>query len=348
VPREPARSLASLTPGAARCVGCPRASRLCVAEARGQPPVSGGGQSPAYTLAAALCGLGCAENVYLTVVKLSGAAPAFCASAGGGCGGVLSSSYAQLLGQPLTAFGAAAYLAVCATAASGALADASGAPGALNGARTPLLLGATALATVSTYLMTVLGTQLGGQLCPYCLASAALSAATLAAAVRGFSADELRSLGAPLTATAASVLLSIALPQTQAASQLAEREALDIPYAAPQARCTAPPFSRRHRSLRPQLSRTSTAGTRALAQHLSSAGVRMFGAFWCSHCEEQKELFGAGAPLPYVECFPEGYRKGVQMVDACKAQNLSGFPTWVFTDGTKARGVRCRLLRATG
>ena len=63
----------------------------------------------------------------------------------------------------------------------------------------------------------------------------------------------------------------------------------------------------------------------------------MYGAFWCSHCAEQKEAFGAGAPLPYVECFPEGYRKGVQMAPACKAAKLEGFPTWALPDGTKVR-----------
>lgn len=26
----------------------------------------------------------------------------------------------------------------------------------------------------------------------------------------------------------------------------------------------------------------------------------MYGAFWCSHCEDQKETFGAGADIPYV------------------------------------------------
>ena len=38
-------------------------------------------------------------------------------------------------------------------------------------------------------------------------------------------------------------------------------------------------------------------------------GARMYGAFWCSHCQEQKLAFGREAQpdLPYIECFPEGY-----------------------------------------
>ena len=37
----------------------------------------------------------------------------------------------------------------------------------------------------------------------------------------------------------------------------------------------------------------------------------MYGAFWCSHCYDQKDDFGAQAmaDFPYVECFPEGWQK---------------------------------------
>lgn len=47
-----------------------------------------------------------------------------------------------------------------------------------------------------------------------------------------------------------------------------------------------------------------------LARRLKEAGAKMYGAFWCSHCQEQKVSFGAEAQkdLPYVECFPDGYR----------------------------------------
>lgn len=37
----------------------------------------------------------------------------------------------------------------------------------------------------------------------------------------------------------------------------------------------------------------------------------MYGAFWCSHCYDQKQAFGAEAmaAFPYVECYPEGLHK---------------------------------------
>ena len=48
-----------------------------------------------------------------------------------------------------------------------------------------------------------------------------------------------------------------------------------------------------------------------LAKRLKAAGARMYGAFWCSHCFEQKQAFGkeAMADFPYVECYPDGYYK---------------------------------------
>ena len=46
---------------------------------------------------------------------------------------------------------------------------------------------------------------------------------------------------------------------------------------------------------------------RALAIHLSKTGAKMYGAFWCPHCQQQKAIFGASANrLPYVECSPNG------------------------------------------
>ena len=55
----------------------------------------------------------------------------------------------------------------------------------------------------------------------------------------------------------------------------------------------------------------SSARAVDLARRLKAAGARMYGAFWCSHCFEQKAAFGAAAAaeLPYVECYPQGYFK---------------------------------------
>lgn len=45
------------------------------------------------------------------------------------------------------------------------------------------------------------------------------------------------------------------------------------------------------------------------------------------------KMFGREAAeiLDYVECFPDGYRKGIQIAKACKDVKIEGFPTWVIS-----------------
>eukprot|EP00798_Chlamydomonas_sp_ICE-L_P015767 gene15767-21890_t len=59
--------------------------------------------------------------------------------------------------------------------------------------------------------------------------------------------------------------------------------------------------------------------------------ARMYGAFWCSHCYEQKMEFGqqAMAEFPYTECFPTGWKKGATMAQACQDAGVKAFPSWV-------------------
>ena len=45
----------------------------------------------------------------------------------------------------------------------------------------------------------------------------------------------------------------------------------------------------------------------AFARCLTERGVKMYGAWWCPHCVEQKEMFGASFEYaPYVECGIKG------------------------------------------
>jgi len=72
------------------------------------------------------------------------------------------------------------------------------------------------------------------------------------------------------------------------------------------------------------------------AQCLDQAGAKFYGAFWCPHCKEQKELFGDSEDLlPYVECAEGG--KNAQP-ELCAEEGIKGFPTWKFKDGTVVSG----------
>lgn len=64
-----------------------------------------------------------------------------------------------------------------------------------------------------------------------------------------------------------------------------------------------------------------------LAKHLNSVGAVLYGAFWCSHCYDQKQTFGkeAASMLNYVECDKRSQNSGNQL---CKDKQVKGYPTW--------------------
>jgi hypothetical protein len=67
----------------------------------------------------------------------------------------------------------------------------------------------------------------------------------------------------------------------------------------------------------------------AFARCLTQRGVKMYGAWWCPHCVEQKEKFGASFEYaPYVECGIKGQTQGQSQV--CKDENVKHYPTWQF------------------
>ena len=74
---------------------------------------------------------------------------------------------------------------------------------------------------------------------------------------------------------------------------------------------------------------------KALAQHLKRKGAVVYGAWWCPHCNHQKELFGLEAIelLPYVECDKDnGGRK------RCQDAQVKVYPTWDL-NGERRLGV---------
>jgi hypothetical protein len=78
----------------------------------------------------------------------------------------------------------------------------------------------------------------------------------------------------------------------------------------------------------PKIETVSGAAETALAAHLAANNVMFYGAYWCSHCQQQKSLFGAtaAASLPYIECAADGENSQRQL---CKDRNIQMFPTWV-------------------
>jgi hypothetical protein len=72
------------------------------------------------------------------------------------------------------------------------------------------------------------------------------------------------------------------------------------------------------------------------AKCVTKSGAKMYGAWWCPHCADQKELFGfAFQYVNYVECSAPEQRTES---DTCKQAGIKNFPTWQFSDGTRAEG----------
>ncbi len=272
-------------------------------------------------------------TAYLTISKLIGADPVCSAdaAAGAGCGGVLNSAYATVFGLPLSLFGFLAYLSM----ASFALV-----PLAISQERQKnlkkqlenltwwlLLVGSIAMTVFSAYLMYVLATDLK-TVCLYCIGSALFSLSLLILTITGRDWEDLGQIlftgfivGLLTILVTLGIYSGVNSPLAQAngtAEEVVDADGLiAIPEAVGQPK---PPKGW-------EISTTSGTAEVDLAKHLTATGAKKYGAFWCPHCYEQKQLFGkeAFAEINYLECDPQGENP---QREKCLAAGIQSFPTW--------------------
>ncbi|HTW58405.1 MAG TPA: hypothetical protein VMD99_09750 [Terriglobales bacterium] len=73
------------------------------------------------------------------------------------------------------------------------------------------------------------------------------------------------------------------------------------------------------------------------AQCLAAKQAKMYGLYWCPHCQEQKQMFGqAFHYVPYVECAIKGSH---ELAPECKAAGVKLFPSWQFGMDSPKAGV---------
>jgi len=248
--------------------------------------------------------IGAIGTAYLTYEKLVQGEVACPTS---GCQQVLASPYATVFGLPLTVFGFAAYAAMTLAAA---------APLLINGEAQKelrirleewtglfLFLGGTAMVVFSSYLMYLLAFEIKA-VCIYCVTSAVFSVTLFVLGIIGRDWEDVGQLF--FTGTLVALVMGTG--------------ALGL-YAQVNAPETAQPGAG------PPVVSASSPGAIELAGHLKKVGALMYGAYWCPHCHEQKELFGKEAAklVPYVECDPQGIDP---KPDQCKAAGITGYPTW--------------------
>lgn len=253
----------------------------------------------------AIATLGALVTGYLTVVHQLGQSAA-CPT--NGCEAVLSSDYASVFGLPLSLFGFLAYTGMAVFAL---------APLAVNPKKDPklraklddwtwllLVAGATAMVVFSGYLMYLLAFKIKA-LCLYCLASALFTVLMLALTVVGREWQDIGQLF--FTAIVVGMVALIATVGVYAG--------VNNPNAATAGSVTS------------RITTSSGPAEIALAQYLKQVDAKMYGAYWCPHCAEQKQLFGkvAFGEITYIECDPNGENAQPQL---CEAAKVESYPTW--------------------
>jgi hypothetical protein len=219
--------------------------------------------------------------------------------------------------------------------------------------RIALLTLTTAMATFSLYLVSLIVFVLKSS-CVFCYVSAALSVTLAAIAWFGgagsFTPSQVDKTRTAILSTSASVavvtfaalgLYSVSAPadaydktygeyaafRESASSSLTMAASLpSIPSKSTNTKQGQSPIIDEGLSP-PPISATSSVRALQLSADLKALNTRYFGAYWCSHCYEQKETLGkeAMANIPYIECAKDGYRSQNAL---CKENKIPGYPTW--------------------
>ena len=250
--------------------------------------------------------IGALETAYLTIVKLSGSTPV-CPNVG--CEEVLNSSYAYIFGLPLALFGFFAYTIMAILASLPLVVN----PDTNKTLRLdlekwtwlPMFILGTVMVVSSSYLMYTMTFEIK-ELCLYCIASALFSGSLFILTIIGNNWEDIGQLLLSGITVGMVTLIGILGIYSNVNS-------LTIPETN---------FT---------ISSHSGVAEIELARHLTAIGAQKYGAFWCPHCQEQKQLFGKEAfpEINYIECDPRG--KNAQP-ELCQATNIKGYPTWKIND----------------
>lgn len=293
----------------------------------------------ARKVTAALSAVGAIETGYLSFTKLfvPGGIDNICGDSvspeASSCGSVLNSPYANTdfggTEIPLTLLGFAAYAAVSLLSVMPIVARDSD-TGRNDSNRIAILALTTAMATFSSFLLSLLFNVLH-QSCPYCLLSAGISlsmgllAWTSGALPTSRRRDGVKvGIGSFVTATVASLALFLSVDEAAInaySNNIMQSNGLSgqiVALADDSKKTNIPP---------PPITATSSERALRIGRDLKSLNSRMFGAYWCSHCYEQKQRLGKEAYMnvQYVECSKEGLDSKSNL---CKEKNIPGYPTW--------------------
>nr|XP_048326785.1 thiol-disulfide oxidoreductase LTO1-like [Ziziphus jujuba var. spinosa] len=191
----------------------------------------------------------------------------------------------------------------------------------------------SSMAASSAYFLYILRTEFTRASCSYCLLSALLSFNFFFHHSKDFGLQQIQKVVGLQLFIASLVVLALNSSYSSSQPVPSSLAKIELPYFTTEITSPSSPFAL------------------SFAKHLQSIGAKMYGAFWCSHYLEQKQMFGSEAVklLNYVECFPDGYKKGTKILKACTDAGIEGFPTWVI-NGQVLSGERelSDLAQASG
>jgi uncharacterized membrane protein/glutaredoxin len=239
-----------------------------------------------------------------------------CPGGADGCDKVLGSAWGTVLGQPLSLFGCLAYLAVLLLALAPLVLRGESRARLASPSSWGLLLLSTGMAVFSLVLMGVMVLKIQA-FCFFCVLSALLS---LSLFVLSLLTGDWPDRG-QLVFRVVLVALVVGLAGLGWAAAVDRPDGEIGGRGVPQA-----------------VTSTSTPEAIALAEHLSSRGAVMYSAWWCPHCNDQKQLFGkeASGRLTIVECAADGRDSQTEL---CASKGIQGFPSWEI-DGEVDSGVK--------
>jgi len=288
----------------------------------------------------AIASAGVLETAYLTYAHVTASNVLFCSSdaADDTCQSVLMGPYSVVPGTenlPLATLGLVAYTVVAVLALGPTFnRDRDNNDDDDTSNRIALVAVTTAMGVFSAGLLTILFGVLHTS-CVYCITSAILSlslaklswlggvapkdrlpstilsslatsvaAVALAGAVF-WNVEPATALSSPSSATS----LAAATSQPSQQQQQQQQQPLEGPYSPP------------------PITTTSSPEALQVARLLQQLDTHFYGAYWCSHCYDQKQTLGKEAMqlIPYIECSKEGRNAQTTL---CRDKHIPGYPTW--------------------
>lgn len=258
---------------------------------------------------AAVASCGALETAYINANKLGLFAlpESICSGAAISCSEVLNGPWSEVFGIPLTVPGMLAYLAVVGLSLAPLVTTAASNKDIESITQSMLLALTTMMLVFSGYLLSLLAFKIGAG-CPWCFFSAAVSI-FLSSFTWVRTGGVMPNLKVGLSSGSAALLAS-AVVYILCGTEVAIAEARTI-LEQPAIVAMSPP----------EITNKSGPREMKIAKALKERGAKMYGAYWCSHCFEQKQRLGAEAMrlIPYIECAKDGENSQTGL---CKANKV--------------------------